>query len=81
MNSASLVVPHYRSKFKVWSIASHQENDCEEETTRILDLYFYSGNMRQGDVVYSNRNIKDEPESIIPGSTSEALFEIACGKK
>lgn len=57
------------------------EYDCEEETSRQLDLYSYSGNMRQGDIVWSSRNIKDEPESIVPESIQEELFNIACGKK
>ena len=63
------------------SSMSRSEYDCEEETKRMLDFYWYSGNMRQGEMVYSQSNIKDEAESIVPGSISEALFKIACGKK
>ena len=60
----------------------HQEYDCEEETLRILDVYWYSGNMqRNGKVVSSNTNIKDEAISIIPASVNEHLFKLACGKK
>ena len=59
----------------------YTEYDCEEETGRMLDLYLYSGNMRQGDIVYSHKNIKEEAESIIPQSIEESLFKIACDKK
>ena len=61
--------------------ASYHEYDCEEDTKRMLDLYLYSGNMRQGDIVYSHKNIKEEAESIIPQSIEESLFKIACSNK
>ena len=57
------------------------EYDCEEETTRLLDAYSYSGNMRQGETVYSDANIKREAESIVPESIEDTLFKIACSKK
>ena len=57
------------------------EYDCEEETERGLDYYWYSRNMRQGEIVRSITNIKDETESVMPGSMIETLFKIACGKK
>jgi hypothetical protein len=60
---------------------SLNEYDCEEETNRTLDFYFYSGNMRGGEVVASQSNIKQEPTAILPGSMGEGLFKIACGKK
>jgi hypothetical protein len=63
------------------SSVTRNEYDCEEETRRMLDLHWYSGNMRQGDIVYSNTNIKRESKSIIPESTIEVLFKIACDKK
>ena len=63
------------------SSLSRNEYDCEEETRRMLDLFWYSGNMRQGEMVSSQSNIKDEGTSILPESISEALFKIACGKK
>ena len=56
------------------------EYDCEEETSAVLDIYWYSGNMRQGDIVYSSTT-KDEAESVMPGSINETLLIIACGKK
>ena len=61
--------------------ASYHEYDCEEDTKRMLDLYLYSGNMGDGEIVGSRTNIKDEAKSVIPGSIEETLFKIACGKK
>jgi hypothetical protein len=63
------------------STIQRMEYDCEEETGRTLDYYLYSGNMRNGEIVYSSKNIKDEPKSILPGSIDEGLFKIACYKK
>ena len=60
--------------------ASYDEYDCKGGTKRMLDLYLYSGNMRQGDIVYSSTT-KDEAISILPGSILESLFKIACYKK
>ena len=58
----------------------HNEFDCEEETIRMLDLYIYSRNMRQGDAVKSEHNIKEEATSIIPESISDGLLIKACDK-
>ena len=54
------------------------EYDCKEEMVRQLDVHWYS---RQGEIVRSITNIKDETESVMPGSMIETLFKIACGKK
>jgi len=61
--------------------ASYHEYDCEEETKRMLDLYLYSGNMGDGEIINSHQNIKEEAKSILPGSIDEKLFNIACSKK
>ena len=63
------------------SSMSRSEYDCEEETTRMLDLHHYSGNMKQGEIVYSVTNIKDEATSVRPETMEEILFKVACGKK
>jgi hypothetical protein len=63
------------------SSVNRVEYDCEEETGRTLDFYWYSRNMRNGEIVFSLTNQKDEPESILPGSINEGLLKIACGKK
>ena len=57
------------------------EYDCEEETIRRLDSFKYSENMRGGEVVYSQTNIKEEAESIPPDSLSGIFLKIACDKK
>jgi hypothetical protein len=69
------------SNTKFLSTVARQEYDCEEETKRILDGYWYSGNMKQGEIVHSFTNIKEEAESIIPKSILESSFKIACDKK
>jgi len=61
--------------------ANHKEYDCEEETTRFLDFHWYSENIASGHIVYSQTNMKEEPESVIPGTLPEQLLRIACGKK
>jgi hypothetical protein len=60
---------------------SHVEYNCKEETLRLLDLFWYTGNMGQGQPVFSNTNIKKDPISIIPETIHESLFNIACDKK
>jgi hypothetical protein len=37
--------------------------DCEEETSEMLDAYWYSGNMKTGEVVWSSSS-KSAPHSI-----------------
>ena len=59
----------------------HNEYDCEEKTRRILDFYWYSENMKKGDIVYSEKNINDEGKSISTDSIGTDLFNIACSKK
>jgi hypothetical protein len=66
---------------KYLSAANQAEYVCEEKTTRMLDVNWYSGNMGNGKVVEFNSNIKDEPRSISPGSIDEAFFKIACSIK
>ena len=71
-----------RTSYSIYlSQVSRNEYYCEEETKRMLDFYWYSGNMRQGEMVSSQSNIKDEGTSILPESIGETLFKIACGKK
>ena len=67
--------------YRYLSVMTRDEYDCEEETILLLDFYRYSGNMREGDIVYSAPNIKVEARSVAPESIDEALFKIACGKK
>ena len=63
------------------SSATHEEYDCEEETSRLLDMYVYSGNMSSGEVVISLKNIQSEATSIIPENIQVTFFKIVCDKK
>ena len=63
------------------SSLNRNEYDCEEETTRTLDLYYYSGNMKNGEIVISQSNIKEEPSSIRPDTIESVFYKIACNKK
>jgi hypothetical protein len=67
--------------YRYLSQVSRMEYDCEEETRRQLDFYWYSGNMRQSEIVVSQTNIKDESISVIPGSIDVSFLKVACGKK
>ena len=60
---------------------SHVEYDCKGETLRLLDLFWYTGNMGQGVPVFSNTNIKKDPISVMPETMHESLFKIACAKE
>ena len=60
---------------------SHVEYDCKEETLRLIDLFWSTGNMGQGKPVFSNTNIKNDPISIMPETIHESLFNIACINK
>ena len=60
---------------------SQIEYDCKEEKERMLAFTYFSGQMGNGKVVYSNGAVKDEWEPIEPGSVAETLWKIACGKK
>ena len=63
------------------SSLTRYEFDCSEETARQLDFYWYSGNMKKGDIVYSDTNITDQPRTVVPESVEEHLLAVACGRK
>jgi hypothetical protein len=57
-----------------------QEYDCREEKSRLLAFTWFSEQMGNGTVVYSDNDpYKWSP--IQPESMNEALWKIACGKK
>jgi hypothetical protein len=66
---------------RYFSSVAHDEFSCDEDTLRQLDIFWYSGNMRRGDIIYSSQNIKSEPLSIPPESINELFYKIACGKR
>ena len=55
---------HKNKSYRYKSQLSLNEYDCEEKTRRILNFYWYSENMKKGDIVYSEKNINDEGKSI-----------------
>lgn len=61
------------------SVKAHHEYDCEKEQQRILAYYWYSKNMGNGNVVFSDETI-DEWIPVHPYSTKEILLKYACGK-
>ena len=66
---------------KFLTMINRFEYNCNEETVRQLDFYLYSGNMGSGEIVFSQTNIKNEPQSMLPNSMNENVFKITCGKK
>jgi hypothetical protein len=65
-------------KYSFLSSVSRHEYDCVKETTRLLDLTLYSGNMKKGDVTYSHKNIKAKAYSMKPETVDEYYFKMAC---
>ena len=63
------------------SSVMHDEFDCDKKIIHMLNLSFYSANMRSGEVVWSNSNIKEKPHSIMVGTSTETVLKLACGKK
>jgi hypothetical protein len=62
------------------SSKSLDEYDCKEKQSRTLAFYWYSGNMGEGNILYSNTDA-NKWNTVMPKSISEALWKIACGKK
>jgi hypothetical protein len=56
------------------------EYDCKDEQILELHSSALSGNMRNGDVVYSSQS-NHEWEPVAPGSIGEVSWKIACGMK
>ena len=71
----------YKSAANYLSDVNHKEYDCENKKSRLLDLYRYSGNMREGEIVNSQSNIKMKGTSVLPRSMEEDVFKIACGNE
>lgn len=62
------------------SIMFRYEYDCNEKKSRLLSIHTYSGNMRNGDIVLQEENVK-EWHSILPESIAATNLKIACGTK
>ena len=56
------------------------EYDCNEEKFRMLSSYYYSGNMKNNEIVASS-DVVSEWNSIPPESISATELKIACSAK
>ncbi len=65
---------------KFLSSKSQNEYDCKEERIRTLYFSWHSENMGGGDVVYIDRKPDKNWDPVMPESTGENLWKIACGK-
>ena len=62
------------------SIKRFNEYDCAEERTRMLGYTWFSGNMGNGNVVYSTT--EQLPwELAVPRTINRTLWKVACDKK
>ena len=66
---------------KMLSVKSSGEYLCEENKSRLLNYYWYSENMGQGNIVSGKDNLNDEARAITGISFDDGLFKIACNKK
>ncbi len=55
--------------------------DCEEETASVIEQTNYSGQMGSGNVIDNYFPNGFERKPVAPGSISEGLLTVACGKK
>lgn len=62
------------------SMKQFNEYDCTEERTRMLGYTWFSGNMGNGNVVYST--MEQLPwEPVVPRTINRTLWKVACQKK
>ena len=66
--------------FSYLSRKTQQQYDCAETRYRFLSETYFSGNMGNGDEVYTN-SYERKWEPVAPASVGLALWELACGKK
>ena len=62
------------------SIKRYNEYDCTEERTRMLGYTWFSGNMGNGNVVYSTNDVQPW-EPVVSRSIDRSLWKVACSKK
>ena len=62
------------------SVKGQDEYDCKEERSRRLYFSRHSGNMGEGEVVYTNAD-SDRWEPVPPRSVIGALWKLACEKR
>jgi hypothetical protein len=62
------------------SVKSQREFNCTDEHVRLLTLTAFSGNMGNGNAVYSYSDPKDQGIAVEPDSVAQRLWKFACGK-
>ena len=68
---------------KYLSIIAQEEFDCANETTRVLQLNYYSENMQKGTNVQSDSFSAGESRvmPVTPNTLQETSWNVACRKK
>ncbi len=64
-----------------FSLKIQYEYDCRNVQLRVLGFSWYSGQMGEGEVVYSNTVPSPEEMPIMPDSYDEKFWKIACNKE
>ena len=62
------------------SFKRFNEYDCKEERTRMLGYTWFSGNMGNGQVVYSTTEVQ-QWEPVVSRSINHTLWKVACSKQ
>ena len=57
------------------------EFDCQEQRRQLLEYTWYSGQMGNGEIVFSKGEPGEKRQEIVPQSIAEAMLKIACSKK
>ncbi len=66
--------------FPHMSTKTQHEYDCKEELWRLIYYSYYSGNMGEGELVYTDTK-PGTWEPVKPGSGTKIRWKIACGKQ
>ena len=59
---------------------TQQEYDCTETRERTIEFVHYSENMGKGEITHTDSEPGDW-KAVLPGSSSDARWELACGKR
>ena len=62
------------------SILQHNEYDCDNKTSNLLDVSLYAQNMGVGEVVIHEANMQGDPTSIAPNTIQDVFWKKACIK-
>ncbi len=63
------------------SVKSQREINCTKKRIRLLAITGFSGNMGSGKEVYSYSDPNHLGILIEPGSVTQSLLKVACGKQ